>query len=144
MALLRRMHVPGHLAAPWHALHVPVMLAGVLTAGFAITGAVAAALPMASLVAPAFSPSMARVTSVVRQHVNEWQPAVDPLLIMDNGLQAKASNVNGIEIGGTRYYYRVRNSVSFDPVSLGTAQAARVVAVLDQGTHWETEIYKLD
>lgn len=143
MALLRRMHVPGHLVAPWHALHVPLMLATVLTAGFAITGTAAAALPLASVVAPTFSPSVARITSVVRQHLSEWQPAVDPLLTMDNGVQAKASNVNGIEIGGTRYYYRVRNSVSFDPLSRGTAGPVQVVAVLDQGTQWETEIYKL-
>jgi hypothetical protein len=49
-------------------------------------------------------------------------------------VQAKASNVYGIEIGGARYYYQLTRASSFDPLRAGTARDYEVIAVIDAGT----------
>jgi len=143
MGLLRRVHVSGHLAAPLHALHVPLLFATVLASGLALAGALALSHPLATWFDPSFTPSVAQITGIVRQHINEWRPALDPLITLESGIQVKSSNLNGIEIGGTQYYYRLLNTMSFDPVSRGEANDYQRIAVLDQGTQWESEVYRL-
>ena len=149
MAGLRRVHVWGHLAAPFHALHglhglqVPLALAVVLAGGIAIAGAIALAAPFTGSFGSASSLSVAQITGMVRLYINEWRPEADPLLTLEGGVQVKSSNLRGIEIGGDRYYYRLRNTMSFDPLSRGEAGDYQSIAVLDQGTQWESEVYRL-
>lgn len=82
------------------------------------------------------------VLAVVSRYVNDWDPILDPLITLENGLQAKSSNFDGINIRGERYYYRILNHPSFDPVARGELGEYVPVAVLDPGTDWETEIYR--
>ena len=51
--------------------------------------------------------------------------------------------LGGVEVAGQRYYYRVMSGASFDPLSAGQAGRYETVAVLDQGTPWEVQIYQI-
>ena len=149
MAGLHRVHVSGHLAAPFHALHglhglhAPLGFATILAGGIAIAGAIALLVPFAEPFGSASSLSVAQITGMVRPYINEWRPEADPLLTLESGVQVKSSNLKGIEIGGDRYYYRLRNTMSFDPLSRGEAGDYQSIAVLDEGTQWESEVYRL-
>lgn len=143
-----RFHIqtfPNPLVGPYHGLTqrlrgpaVLGALAGlaVATAGLLVNGAV-----VPGFGAPA--PSQAQVVASVSGYINQWQPAVDPLIELAGVGQVKTSNVEGVQVGGERYYYRMAGSASFDPVSRGHAERYRTIAVLDQGTDWEVEIYQL-
>lgn len=65
----------------------------------------------------------------------------DPLVSV-NGGEAKSSNVHGIQIAGTRYYYRVTGHASFDPLSRATLAQSETVGVLHPGSDWEVVIYQ--
>ncbi|MBI4499096.1 MAG: hypothetical protein HY689_14500 [Chloroflexi bacterium] len=84
-----------------------------------------------------------RVVARVISHINEWNPQADPLITLPGGVQAKASNVYGIDINGMRYFYQLTRGSSFDPLRVGTAEDYEVVAVVDAGTPWEVLIYRL-
>lgn len=86
---------------------------------------------------------MERITGAVRQSLLHWQPEVDPLVNLGGGGQVKSSNYYGVEIEGTRYYYRLPHHFSADPVARGEARDYVVVARLNTGTTWEVEIYCL-
>lgn len=82
-----------------------------------------------------------QVATLVGTYMEQWDPEKDPLVELPNGMQAKSSNVYGVEFLGNRYFYRPRHHASYDPVSMGKAPKPIVVAVLYQGTEWETEVY---
>jgi hypothetical protein len=88
-------------------------------------------------------PTIDRVEARVKTYLDVWNPAADPLITREGGIQVKSSNVNGVEIDGERYYYRVVSGFNADPVSRGETRDYRVVSVLDAGTDFETEIYEL-
>lgn len=67
----------------------------------------------------------------------------DPLITLENGAQVKSSNVNGMEIAGERYFYRPLHSFSADPVRRGQPDDYQLVLVMDAGTEFETEVYRL-
>jgi hypothetical protein len=90
---------------------------------------------------PAAAP--AEIEAAVRNVIGNWQPALDPLITPENGRQVKSSNVEGVEVGGARYFYRPKYGFSADPVSRGVARDYEVVMVLEAGTQWETEVYRL-
>jgi DNA/RNA endonuclease YhcR with UshA esterase domain len=46
----------------------------------------------------------------------EGEQADDPLVEVEDGIFVKSSNVHGILIDGTRYYYSLFPHMSFDPV----------------------------
>lgn len=84
-----------------------------------------------------------KAISTVVKYANQWDPKLDPLVTLSNGVEMKSSHVNGILIQGHRYYYRLRYGLNYDPVSRGDAVDYAVVAVLDRDTEWEVEIYRL-
>ena len=89
------------------------------------------------------TPDLERLRTAVTEHVSQWQPLTDPLVTLEDGRQAKSSHVNGIEVDGVRYFYRLAHGPNADPVSLGRIAGYEVVTVLEQGTQWETEVYRL-
>ena len=88
-------------------------------------------------------PSRAEIVSSVTSYINEWTPERDPLVTVPGVGEVKASNLHGVEVAGQRYYYRVLGGASFDPLSAGQAGRYETVAVLDQGTPWEVQIYQI-
>ncbi|MSQ09934.1 MAG: hypothetical protein EXR52_02885 [Dehalococcoidia bacterium] len=106
------------------------------TAGLLLNSAI---LPGLGSVAP----SQAQVVASVSGYINQWQPSVDPLINLEGVGQVKTSNVEGVQVGSERYYYRMASSASFDPVSRGRAERYKTIAVLDEGTDWEVEIYQV-
>lgn len=145
-----RFHIatlPTAFPSPVHGLaqhlQAPALL-GTL-AGFAFA---ASGLLVNSAYFPAFtagsSPTKAQIVSSVSTFINDWQPETDPLLTVPGVGQVKASNLQGVDVGGQRYYYRMVGAASFDPVSQGQASHYETVAVLDAGTEWEVQIYRLD
>jgi len=84
-----------------------------------------------------------QVETAARAYIGEWQPLTDPLVTLDNGILVKSSNVNGFEIDGDRYYYRPIYGFSADPLSRGQIKEYQVVLVVNAGTEWETEIYRV-
>lgn len=143
MIHVRRPHLHVPIAAIPGALALPVALSGVAAAGIAVLGFLVTVGPLALLTEAPVAPSTHQITATVTKYLNEWQPLVDPLVTLEGHVQVKSSNVYGIEIEGERYYYRFRNSFSYDPVSRGQAKDHSTVAVLDQGTQWEVEVYRL-
>ncbi len=97
-----------------------------------------------SFVPPYQEPSPDRVASIVQQHAAEWQPVVDPLVTVAGGVQVKSSNVYGVQIDNVRYYYRFTKTFSYDPVSRGETDTYRLVTVIEPGSPFEAEIYRLD
>ena len=87
--------------------------------------------------------SYSPVVTQVMSYVNEWSPQRDPFVTLPGGVQAKASNVYGIEVNGERYYYQMTRDTSFDPLRAGKAGDYEVVAVIDAGTPWEVLVYRL-
>ena len=85
----------------------------------------------------------AHIETSIRSYAGDWQPARDPMVTLDNGMQVKSSNVNGVEIEGDRYYYRPIHGFSADPVSRGAVKDYQVVLVLEAGTEFETEVYRV-
>jgi hypothetical protein len=115
----------------------------------AVTVSYVASLPYAGQArAPAtFSPEQVpgaadTVRAAVAARLTEWDPDTDPLINLSGGAQAKSSNVLGVEVDGTRYFYRSLHHASFDPLSRGQAGDYVTVAVLHPGTEWEVEIYR--
>lgn len=86
---------------------------------------------------------MERVEHLVMSALLQADPLADPFVTLENGVEVKSSNFNGIEIEGNRYYYRPRWEFSGDPVSRGVTRNYRVVIVLNAGTDAETEVYQL-
>ena len=116
---------------------------------FALTSLVLIGLPFVwirfiALAEPETSINETDVIATVVKYANEWDPAQDPLVTLENGVQMKSSHVDGIVIGNERYYYRLHYGFNYDPVSRGAAENYTVIAVLDSGTQWEMEIYRLD
>ncbi len=140
-------HIPGfHTPIPWN---YKWRLEG-RTLSMITTPAVSVAL-LAGLVTLAastkqspVSENMAEVRSTVASYANSWNPELDPLMPVGNGVAVKESSVNGVKIGSTRYYYRMPNDIGYDPVSRGAAKDFKVVSVLDAGTPWELIIYRLN
>ena len=83
-----------------------------------------------------------RIVATLKGYLSDWQPLADALVPLPNGGQAKSSNVYGVEVDGARYYYRLKFGFSADPLSRGVVAAHEVVAVLQPGTQWETEVYR--
>ena len=85
------------------------------------------------------------VVERVLPFVNEWRQSEDPLVTLPEGVQAKASNVNGIEIAGVRYYYQLTHQMSFDPLRRGllTREQVTIVGVVDPDTANEVTVYRL-
>lgn len=122
--------------------HLVPSLGLALAGGLALFTALAVGRNFVQPASPAVRPSEERIVAVVNQYLNEWQPLKDPLVTLENGAQAKSSNVKGVEIDGLTYYYRLVNAPSFDPMSLGVAGNYEVVAMMDPGTHWEVQVYR--
>ncbi|MBI2911316.1 MAG: hypothetical protein HYY05_04180 [Chloroflexi bacterium] len=141
-------HLPRlHCAVPGPGLAVPLLplLASATLVGTMVVFFVAPSGP--SLLRldpePSFGSTEEKVVDAVRRSLLEWRPESDPLVTVAGGLQVKASNYYGVEIEGTRYYYRPLHHVSQDPVTRGAASDYDVVARLNPGTTWEVEIYRL-
>lgn len=133
-----------HLGTPASSRPMPSQVAVLLAV---LLGAAIALVPRLTLDfwpaggGAAVSPQ--HIETSVRQYLGEWQPLADPLVTLENGIQVKSSNVNGIEIEGVRYYYRPVRGFSADPVTRGQVKDYQVVLVLDAGTQWETEVYRV-
>ena len=125
-----------------HRLHGPALLGAIAGLVFAMAGLVVNAAFVPTL--GPLAPSQAQVIASVSGYINQWQPAVDPLITLEGVGQVKSSNVEGVLFGGQRYYYRMVGSASFDPVTRGKADRYKSIAVLDQGTDWEVEIYQIE
>jgi hypothetical protein len=86
------------------------------------------------------TPLDASVIDEVARYATDLQP--DDRLVEFEGVVAKASNVHGVHVNGTRYYYRVLHHVSFDPASRGAAAAFETVGTIHPETEWEVRIYR--
>ena len=131
-----------HTGLP-HLLHVPMALAAALAAMLTLVGLVASGNPLSLLIEPSLGPSLSEITAKVRTYASEWQPLLDPLITLDNGIQVKSSSMRGVEIDGVTYYYRLLHSFSYDPLSRGDVTEVVPVATLDPGTDWEVQVYRL-
>ena len=139
--------------APWHGVLVPPrqlplwIPLGALAGALLLAVAVNVGLALRGDAAPrGQNGSPAPVVAQVMSYVNDWNPQRDPLITLPGGVQAKASNVYGVDIGGLRYFYQLTHSSSFDPLRTGTAEEEEdydVVAVIDANTPWEVLIYRL-
>lgn len=126
-----------------HHLQAPALLGALAGLALAVAGLLVNAA-LAPGVAGLTRPSQAQVIASVSAYINQWQPDVDPLITIEGVGQVKASNIQGVEVAGRRYYYRMVGAASFDPVSQGKADRYRTVALLDEGTAWAVEIYELE
>ncbi len=97
----------------------------------------------AVLAVRASEPAVETVITRIKSHVLESHPITDPLVTARDNLRVKVSNRDGVRIDGARYYYRLTQRTSFDPVSRGEARDPVVVTVLYPGTSWEVVIYRL-
>ena len=86
---------------------------------------------------------MALIQLQILFFADSWNPEKDTLVAVEGDSMAKRSNVEGVVVDGVRYYYRMPNGPSFDPVSLRKAKHFRVVSVMDAGTPWEVVIYRI-
>lgn len=138
--------VPVPFQAPVHSLtqrlHLPAVLGTVAGVAFATTGMLVNTAYFPANAA-ATAPSKAEIVSSLTSYINEWTPERDPLVTVPGVGEVKASNLQGVEVAGQRYYYRVLGGASFDPLSAGQAGRYETVAVLDQGTPWEVQIYQI-
>lgn len=142
MSVLRAsLHAPVH-GLP-HALQLPLAFALAAAGALSLFGVLVQIGPFTSLATSPVGPAPAQVSNVIIDYLNRWQPALDPLLTLSNGVQVKTSNYYGVEIEGVRYYYRLLNTYSADPLTRGDAKDYLSVAVLDPGTQWEVEVYRL-
>lgn len=141
MMRLTRLHVPLHppMPAPHPGLGVPLLALELM----ALAALAAVVLAAWARVEPAQPVSAAPGPAAVRRYLDLWQPLTDPLVAVGDGLMAKSSNVDGFDMGGVRYYYRLLHGASYDPISTGRASTRTVVGVLDQETPWAVEIYRL-
>ncbi|GEM_PF-2407500 len=128
---------PGRLTPPGRLI--------LLIALFSLSLAAIGQLLEAGGFVPAFQPALTRqrVEAAVTGYLDAWDPLTDPLIILENGMQVKSSNIKGVEIDGRRYYYRTGFGFSGDPVSRGETVDYQIFMVLDAGSHFETEVYQL-
>ncbi len=137
---------PSPFEAPFHAiaehLHPPALLGALAGFSFAAAGLLMNGAYFSAVTKAA--PSSTEIVNTVTSYINQWQEQSDPLVNVAGVGQVKSSNLQGVEIGGQRYYYRLVGGASFDPVSRGEAGHFNTVAVLDSGTQFEVQIYRLD
>ncbi len=137
---------PSPFAAPFHAvahrLRPPALLGALAGFSFAAAGLLVNGAYFGAVTKAA--PTNTEIVNAVTSYINQWQEQADPLVNVAGVGQVKSSNLQGVEIGGQRYYYRLVAGASFDPVSQGQAGHYTTVAVLDSGTQFEVLIYQLD
>ena len=130
---------PTHRAAlhaqTWQRASYPLLL--LVAAGVFIVTAVALLLPQTSLFSrsltaprvavggPTISPD--DVNSIL-SYARSMQPD-DELIQVRPGVFAKRSNVEGVEVAGTRLYYDIVSHQSFGPLSSGKLAEAQVRVV---------------
>ncbi|GEM_PF-2082248 len=139
-------HIPRfHTPVPWnHKWRLEAHKLSALTTAavsLALLGGLVT-LATSSPKAPAAA-SVAEVQNKVVSFANSWDPELDPLVEVREGVVAKQSSVNGVKVGSDRYYYRMPYTVNYDPVSRGIAKDYKVVSVVDPGTPLEIIIYRL-
>ncbi len=83
------------------------------------------ATPRTAAAGPTFSPS--DVESVLA-YARSMRPD-DELVQVRPGVFAKRSNVEGVDVGGTRLYYDIASHQSFDPLSSGKVAESQVRVV---------------
>ncbi len=88
-------------------------------------------------------PGPEQIEAAVRSYLYEWSPLNDPLMTLQSGVQVKSSNVNGVEVGGERYFYRPRQGFSADPITRGLSGDYHLTLVMDPATDFETDVYRL-
>ncbi len=115
----------GRLKTEW--LKWAVLLVVVVLCGSALSSQAtrAAAHQVGVPVVPVVD-SAADPTSVILSYLDH-ERADDPLIQVGNHIWIKASNVNGVVIGGQTFYYRLSPDASFDPVSRGAADPRDLV-----------------
>ena len=109
-----------------------------LVAGMALASLAAVVLAAPQ---PAAAPTT-QIVATVQSAADRWQPESDPLVQTAAGVEAKTSNVQGVDVDGSRYYYRMVHGASFDPKSRGELGRFETVTTLDAGTPFELEIYR--
>ncbi|MEI7768831.1 MAG: hypothetical protein WCI67_02525 [Chloroflexales bacterium] len=68
----------------------------------------------------------------------------DPLIDVRPGVSARASNLRGLSMGGSVYYYYVEGHANFDPLSRGAIRSDSVEVMLrDSSGPSEIVIYRL-
>jgi hypothetical protein len=68
----------------------------------------------------------------------------DPLIDVKPGVSARASNLRGLSMGGSIYYYYVEGRANFDPLSRGAITSDSVEIMLrDSNGPSEIVIYRL-
>src|SRR5688500_14507671 len=75
--------------------------------------------PLVASSQPVAQENTALVVPTVKKYANEWSQREDPLVTLENGVEMKSSHLFGVSVQNTRYYYRVRYGLNFDPVSRG-------------------------
>ncbi|HEU5316331.1 MAG TPA: hypothetical protein VFX49_09495 [Chloroflexota bacterium] len=97
------------------------------------TGLFSRALSAPSAVAPQTQLGPADVERVLA-YARSMQPD-DTLIQVRPGVFAKRSNVEGIDVGGTRVYYDVASHQSFGPLRAGTVRESDVTVVGREATN---------
>lgn len=68
----------------------------------------------------------------------------DPLVEIEPGVWVKTSNISGVQVDGTTYYYNLSPHMSFDPVSRGLLKPSMIdVVYKDKDPDVSYIIYKL-
>jgi len=99
---------------------------------FAITLSTVALGMATDVVKSPVTPPLPPMTPVAQilSDATTWRGAqLDPLITLPSGVTVKSSNYQGIRIGDTTYYYDVRPSPSFDPLSRGVVDERQIHVV---------------
>ena len=131
----------------WHRTHLPryfwraaALVLAIMTLGIGLTLSFLSSADSISKVQR--TQAQINVADTLQSYIATWRQQDDPLVTLPDGVQAKSSNVNGVEIGGTRYYYQLTHHVSFDPLRLGKLTNYEVVSVVSPNSPDETIIYR--
>lgn len=82
--------------------------------------------------------------AVIMGFVDGRSDIADPLVKLRDGIFVKTSNLNGIQIGPSRYFYSLAPESSFDPVSRGVMTLAQVeiVSQINDSDGFHITIYR--
>ncbi|MBI3942883.1 MAG: hypothetical protein HY326_07705 [Chloroflexi bacterium] len=86
-----------------------------------------------------------QLEAVIMAFVDGRSDIQDPLVKLRDGIYVKTSNLNGIQIGPTRYFYSLAPESSFDPVSRGLVTPAQVeiVSQINDSEGFHITIYRV-
>lgn len=135
---LRREYLPISRIGPraFGALVVVELLVLVAVLVWALIAFIPPATPLAA------THSLTPVQEAIRERVGG--AVADPLVEIQPGLSARASNLRGFRLDGATYYYYIEGAANFDPFSRGVVNSEQIEVLLrDSSGPATVVIYRL-